>query len=50
LPRPSLRDSFVNFGTYEASLRTKIRLLVVNNASKWRRRSNCCGHLGEPGC
>lgn len=28
----------------------KLRLLVRNSLIKLRRRQNCCGHPGEPGC
>jgi len=28
----------------------KVRLLVRNGAIKFKTRSVCCGHPGEPGC
>jgi hypothetical protein len=48
--RPSLRVSIANFRDYDASLLTKVRLVVANNLIKVRTKSNCCGHHGEPGC
>jgi len=28
----------------------KVQRLLVNNWTKIRNRSTCCGHHGEPGC
>ena len=28
----------------------KLRRLAANNLTKLRRRQECCGHPGEPGC
>ncbi len=39
-----------NLANYDAPIGTKVRLVLRNNATKWRRRSPCCGHPGEPGC
>lgn len=50
MPRPSLRDAFNNFHTYDAPLGERLRLLVRNNLTKVRTRSNCCGNHGQPGC
>jgi hypothetical protein len=49
-PRPSLGAVFTNWRTYDASLTTKLRMLLRNNWTKARKRSNCCGNTGEPGC
>ena len=48
--RPSLRAAFANWRKPDWSWRDKLRLALANNLLKLRRRSNCCGHLGEPGC
>jgi hypothetical protein len=47
--RPSFRDLFTNL---KAPLPwpIKVHLLFRNNWLKIRNLSNCCGHLGEPGC
>lgn len=50
MSRPSISAFFANFGSYDASLATKLRLAVANTATKARTRSSCCGHPGEPGC
>ena len=50
MERPSARASLANFRDYDASLATKLRLLVTNNLTKLRTRSSCCGNLGQPGC
>ena len=31
-------------------LRRKIRIILRNNWTKLRTRSDCCGNFGEPGC
>lgn len=49
-PRPSLRATFSNWSRYDGSFATKLRLAARNNWTKLRRRSNCCGNHGEPGC
>jgi hypothetical protein len=48
--RPSLRSVLTNWREYEAPLRVKLRLAARNNWTKLRRRANCCGNDGEPGC
>jgi len=48
--RPSLGALFTNFRTYDAPFHVKLRLALRNNMIKFRTHSNCCGHLGEPGC
>ena len=30
--------------------RRKVRLFLRNNWTKLRKRSDCCGNFGEPGC
>jgi hypothetical protein len=50
MSRPSLRAAFANLVTYDAPLGTKLRMLVSNNLTKVRTRSNCCGNPGQPGC
>ena len=47
--RPSLGSFFGNMKA-PMPLRRKLWLLVRNNMLKPLRRSNCCGHHGEPGC
>ena len=41
---------FSNFNTYDAPLHVKLRLAWRNTMIKMRTHSDCCGHLGEPGC
>ncbi len=47
--RPSLRAVFTNMKV-KMPLHRKLYLVFRNNWIKIRRRQNCCGHLGEPGC
>ena len=47
--RPSITSFLTNLRA-PMPLGRKIRLLLRNNWIKIRRRSNCCGHPGEPGC
>jgi len=47
--RPSIRDFFTNLSG-PMSLRSKISLLIRNNAIKIKNQQDCCGHPGEPGC
>jgi hypothetical protein len=49
-PRPSLSAAFSNWSTYDAPFATKLRMVVSNNLSKLRNRSDCCGNHGQPGC
>lgn len=49
-PRPSLGAVFTNWRTYDAPFAMKLRMLLRNNWTKARTRSNCCGNTGEPGC
>lgn len=50
MARPSPRDFFTNWRTYDAPFATKVKLAVRNNAKKARTGSSCCGNHGEPGC
>ena len=50
MSRPSIRDFFANFDTYDASLAEKVRLAMRNNLLKMRRGTDCCGNHGQPGC
>jgi len=49
-PRPSLRATFSNWATYDAPFTTKLRMVASNNFIKLRKRQNCCGNHGQPGC
>jgi hypothetical protein len=49
-PKPSLGALFSNWTTYDASFATKLRLTVSNNLIKLRKRQDCCGNFGQPGC
>jgi hypothetical protein len=50
MARSSGNAFFINFRTYHAPLRTRVRLVLANNWKKVRTRSSCCGNLGQPGC
>ena len=41
---------FTNWREYDAPLPTKLRLALRNRLTATFSRSQCCGHLGEPGC
>jgi hypothetical protein len=49
-PRPSLRSAVANFRGSDLGLGERFRLVGVNLLSRVRRRRDCCGHYGEPGC
>jgi hypothetical protein len=49
LTMPDLRAIFTNLKA-PMPLRHKMLRILVNNWTKLRTRSACCGHLGEPGC
>jgi hypothetical protein len=49
-PRPSLRAVFANWHTYDAPFGTKLRMVAANNLVKVRKRQDCCGNHGQPGC
>jgi hypothetical protein len=46
---PNLKAIFSNLGA-PMPLGRKLQRILVNNWTKFRKRSPCCGHLGEPGC
>jgi hypothetical protein len=46
-PQPS---AFLRNLRQPMPLGRKIRLVVRNNAIKFKTASTCCGHPGEPGC
>jgi hypothetical protein len=48
--RPSFGAVLSNWREFEAPFLTKLRLAARNNWLKLRRRVNCCGNEGEPGC
>jgi hypothetical protein len=48
--KPSFAASRSNWSSYDAPFATKLRMAVANNLLKVRRRQNCCGNLGQPGC
>jgi hypothetical protein len=47
---PSVRASLENWRNWDGPISEKIRLTLKNNLIKARRRSQCCGNHGEPGC
>ena len=49
-PRPNLGAVFSNWATYDAPFTAKLRMVVSNNLIKLRKRQNCCGNHGQPGC
>jgi hypothetical protein len=46
---PNLKAIFTNLRA-PMPLGLKVRRLLINNWTKMRTRSACCGHPGEPGC
>jgi hypothetical protein len=48
--RPSLRAVFANWSTFDAPFCTKVRMVATNNLTKLRKRQDCCGNHGQPGC
>jgi len=46
---PNLRSAFTNLKA-PMPLSRKLQRLLVNNWTKIRTRSSCCGRPGEPGC
>ena len=48
--RPSFAAVFANWRGYDAAFLTKLRLAARNNWTKLRRRDDCCGNDGQPGC
>lgn len=49
-PKPSLGAVVSNWNSYNAPFATKLRLALSNNLTKVRKRQNCCGNHGQPGC
>ncbi len=49
-PRPSLKAAFANWHTFDAPFGTKLRMVATNNLAKVRKRQDCCGNHGQPGC
>lgn len=49
-PKPSLGAVLSNWKTYDAPFGTKLRLTFSNNLTKIRKRQDCCGNYGQPGC
>jgi hypothetical protein len=39
-----------NWREYDAPFGVKLRMALRNSWTKLRRRANCCGRDGEPGC
>ena len=48
--RPNFAAVWANWREYAAPFGTKLKMLLRNNWTKMRTRSNCCGNDGEPGC
>jgi hypothetical protein len=49
-PKPSFEALKSNWKTYDAPFATKVRMAVANNWIKVRKRQDCCGNHGQPGC
>jgi len=49
-PKPSLSAALSNWSTYDAPFGTKLRMALSNNLIKIRKRQDCCGNHGQPGC
>jgi hypothetical protein len=47
--RPDLRVFFRNLRGHQP-LGERLRLILRNNWLKVRRRRDCCGNFGQPGC
>ena len=48
--RPSPRAFFANWKESDLPLLQKFRLSSSNMWTKVRKRQNCCGNHGQPGC
>jgi hypothetical protein len=48
--RPSLGAFFTNWRESDLPVHRKLALTFRNYWIRLRTRSDCCGHLGEPGC
>jgi hypothetical protein len=53
-PEPGAKPSFgaftANWSGYDAPFGTKLRMSLSNTWTKIRKRQNCCGNPGQPGC
>ena len=49
-PRPSFGALLSNWREYDAPFVEKLRLAARNNWTKLRKRNDCCGNEGQPGC
>ena len=49
-PKPSFEALRANWKTYDAPFTIKVRLALSNNLIKIRKRQDCCGNYGQPGC
>jgi len=49
-PKPSPKVAISNFRGYDAPFFSKLRMTVQNNMTKIRKRQDCCGNYGQPGC
>lgn len=50
MDEPSFRASLRNWRDWDGSVLEKARLALRNNVLKAKKRRNCCGNHGEPGC
>ncbi len=48
--RGSLGEVARNFREYDAPFHSKLRMFFANNWTKLKRRDDCCGNDGQPGC
>jgi hypothetical protein len=48
--RPSWRSYVTNWQREDLTFGQKLRMQVKNSWLRVKRRSNCCGNDGEPGC
>ena len=48
--RPSFGSSMRNFWRSDVPFLERCATAIRNNAIKARKRQNCCGNHGEPGC
>jgi hypothetical protein len=48
--KPSRKAFISNWSTYDAPFVTKMRMAASNTFIKLRKRQDCCGHHGQPGC
>jgi hypothetical protein len=48
-PQPSLSVVWANL-RQPMPISRKLRLIAQNYAIRFRKRQDCCGHPGQPGC